>query len=297
MSSGPDSSASHPRKFSLRWLLAAAIWIAIALAVCSRYLASGVTGGALVVAGLYAILALGAVVDVHRRIYGGVALCLAGASLFVLSKIEEARETSRRATCYKNISEISKAIYTYRAIRGNWPPAFVADQSGRPLHSWRVLILPYLGYQNIYDAYHFDEPWDGPNNRKLHGLMLEVFRCPSEGGNSSDTSYVAIVGPQTAWPGPTSAPNTFPDGEGRTLLVVETRDSDIHWMEPRDITVEQLVGRVNPQTGSGSSSSHPGTVWVSFADHCCRELPKRLTSEQLRALLTIDGGEPIDFLE
>ena len=35
------------------------------------------------------------------------------------------------------------------------------------MHSWRVLLLPYLDRSDLYKAYDFTEPWDGPNNRKL----------------------------------------------------------------------------------------------------------------------------------
>ena len=39
------------------------------------------------------------------------------------------------------------------------------------MHSWRVLLLPYLDQLELYNAYRFDEPWDGPNNRLLADRM------------------------------------------------------------------------------------------------------------------------------
>lgn len=68
------------------------------------------------------------------------------------------------------------AVANYRSTFGGYPPAYIADCDGRPMHSWRVLILPFLEQQNLYAAYHFDEPWDGPNNRKLAGRIGQVFR-------------------------------------------------------------------------------------------------------------------------
>ena len=60
---------------------------------------------------------------------------------------------------------------------GVLPPAYVADASGRPMHSWRVLILPFLDQQSLYNQYDFREPWDGPHNIKLldkHALLLRL---------------------------------------------------------------------------------------------------------------------------
>ena len=71
------------------------------------------------------------------------------------------------------------------------------------MHSWRVLILPFLDQNELYGSYRFDEPWNGPNNSKLHDVIVDVFRCPEDHGRSksNQTSYVAVVGPETIWPG------------------------------------------------------------------------------------------------
>ncbi|HEV3023824.1 MAG TPA: DUF1559 domain-containing protein, partial [Pirellulales bacterium] len=51
-------------------------------------------------------------------------------------------------------------------------PAFVADDEGKPMHSWRVLILPFIEQQPLYDQYDFSEPWNGPHNAD-HGQPPE----------------------------------------------------------------------------------------------------------------------------
>ena len=57
----------------------------------------------------------------------------------------------------QNLTRISDALHYYRREHGEYPPAYTCNSDGRRMHSWRVLILPYLGYQNIYDAYDFNE--------------------------------------------------------------------------------------------------------------------------------------------
>src|SRR5688572_32747678 len=48
-----------------------------------------------------------------------------------------------------------------------FPPAYVADSNGTPMHSWRVLILPYIEANHIYDRYDQTQPWDSATNRQL----------------------------------------------------------------------------------------------------------------------------------
>ena len=51
----------------------------------------------------------------------------------------------------------------------------MAARTNRSPYSWRVAILPYLEQNELYKRYNFDEPWDGPNNRKLLDQMPAIF--------------------------------------------------------------------------------------------------------------------------
>ena len=108
--------------------------------------------------------------------------------------------------CSNHLKQIGLALQNYHDAYGSFPPAYMADADGKPIHSWRVLILPYLEQKALYDKYSFDEPWDGPNNSQLHEAAISAYICPSRPGNSrTDTSFVAVVGAQTAWPGEKAA--------------------------------------------------------------------------------------------
>ena len=50
---------------------------------------------------------------------------------------------------------------------GNFPARANFDEDGNPLLSWRVHILPYMDYGQLYDQFHLDEPWDSEHNKKL----------------------------------------------------------------------------------------------------------------------------------
>jgi hypothetical protein len=204
----------------------------------------------------------------------------------------------RRSQCKNNLKQIGLALHNYHERYRSFPPAYVADASGKPMHSWRVLLLPFLDQQKLYDKYRFNEPWDGPNNRKLADSTVSVYNCPEDQRNQklpkswTFTSYVAVVGADTAWPdrGTTSYPN-FVDGISNTLLVVEVADSGIHWMEPRDLHIVQMARTINPQLGQGISSLHTGGALGLLGDGSVRFIPKDLAQDDLRAWLTPNGRD------
>ncbi len=51
-------------------------------------------------------------------------------------------------------------MHNYHDTNGSMPPAAVCDKTGKPLLSWRVLILPYVEQDELYKEFKLDEPWD-----------------------------------------------------------------------------------------------------------------------------------------
>jgi hypothetical protein len=211
----------------------------------------------------------------------------------------------RASQCRFNLKQIAVALYNYHEAYGTFPPAHVADENGRPTHSWRVLILPFIEQQALYDQYDFREPWNGPNNRQLATVRVPLYGCPEEDPLSTSTSYVAVLGPETVWPGSQSTKvSDVVDGTANTLMVVEVANSGIHWMEPRDLELSSMAFRVNPRQGRGISSYHPHDKWgrpahlsanVVLVDGTAHALWNTISPPQLRALLTIAGHEPVDL--
>ena len=163
------------------------------------------------------------------------------------------------------------------------------------MHSWRVALLPHLEESDLFDQYDFDEPWDGPNNRKLADKAPYNYRCPLEDEKSpGTTSYLAIVGEHTAWPGsvPTKL-QELPDGSSNTLLLVETHRSGVLWTEPRDLHVTQMARGVNAPAGQGISGPHHGAN-VVFADGSVHFLSPDVAPEVVEALITIDDGRKLN---
>jgi hypothetical protein len=197
--------------------------------------------------------------------------------------------------CAQKLKNLGLALHKFHEANGHFPAAAITDKSGTPLLSWRVAILPQLGYQSLYDEFHLDEPWDSSHNLPLAARMPEVFRCPSlPDDRASLTGYQVVVGPK---PELGSIGTMFEwargveirevtDGPSNTVLIAETSQA-IPWTQPADPQFDR--DGLPPRFGSG----HSGGFHVIFADGSPRFLKSSIESQTLKMLLTRDGGEVI----
>jgi hypothetical protein len=196
----------------------------------------------------------------------------------------------RRTQCANNLWQIGLALAAYEQKYGSFPPAYVADANGKPFYSWRVLILPELDEQGLYSKLKLDEPWDSPNNAPLSKKMLNIFDCPSDphlSNLSGETSYLAVVGPHTAWSGTKPRKLSEIKVPSATILLVEAENSGVNWAEPRDLDIGQMPMAVDPFNGQGISSGHADGAWALFADGSTHFLQNNINPKVLAKLLDI----------
>ena len=101
--------------------------------------------------------------------------------------------TRRGGQCINNLKQIGLAMHNYHARHKTFPPAYTVDKDGKPLLSWRVLILPYLEQDALYKEFHLDEPWDSEHNRALIDRMPTTYLCPGGSSKRADrgkTTYL-----------------------------------------------------------------------------------------------------------
>jgi len=212
--------------------------------------------------------------------------------------VPSARDAARRAQCSNHLTQIGLAMHGYHAAYGCFPPAYVADETGRPKHSWRVLLLPFLDgeAQTLHEEYDFEHSWDSPGNLALAGRMPRVFRCPSdELAPGSETSYVMIVGPETISDGAGATRlEEIADGTADTILLVEAAGSGINWLDPRDLDADRISYLVDDPVDGGIASRHPDGAHVLFCDGSVMFLDAVVDPEDVKALCTIAGGEGAD---
>lgn len=200
--------------------------------------------------------------------------------------------TSQHA-CGVNLKRIGLAMRAYQRDHGTFPPAVVLSPDGKPMHSWRVLLLPYLGHDDLYRLYRFDERWDGPNNLYLAAQMPGVFACPDDLNTAEQTSYLVINGSGLIFNGPqTTSPSQITDGLRDTILVVEAPSSGVNWLEPRDLTASAMTFHVNSGKSGEIGCHHAGGgANVLMASGDVRNLPNTLSPATVEALLTIDQAD------
>jgi hypothetical protein len=196
------------------------------------------------------------------------------------------------------------AMHSYSSARWHFPPAAVFDKDGRPLLSWRVLLLPYLEEEALYKRFHLDEPWDSPHNIKLLDQMPDVFAIPAEGigerADSHSTFFQVFVGPGAAFEGRegieySNQYRDFPDGTSNTILVF-TASRAVPWTKPEDVTY--APDQPLPPLGlhhifwGDRHRPIPPTLMFVTADGNSNYLDLDLTSEKtLRALITRNGKD------
>jgi prepilin-type processing-associated H-X9-DG protein len=210
----------------------------------------------------------------------------------VMVVVDNVRE-SRREQCAVQLKRIGVAFHEYHNVHEHFPAPSLAGRDGKPLLSWRVALLPYLGYKSLYERFHLDEPWDSPHNRALLAEMPAEFACPQgPGRRAGQTGYLVVVGPVTE-PGNINTPfeptrgaeiREFTDGTSNTILVFET-DALVPWTKPEDLRWE----RDGPPPRL--ASPHIGGANVVYADGTVRFLKPTTAPNILVGFLTINGGE------
>jgi hypothetical protein len=210
--------------------------------------------------------------------------------------IVTARHQARRTACQGQVEQILQALFAYRNAQGKFPPAYTVDGQGKPLHSWRVLLLPYLGSkeQALYAQLKLDEPWDSTHNSPFATQIPSVYVCPDDRPFAvGDTSYCVVSGPQYAFrPQQGLEPEKVTDNPLHTLLIVEVHGSGINWMAPVDVQPAKLAHGVNSGLRGTCGSNHPRSIAiVGTADGNARALADSVGPDELHQMATVDGGE------
>jgi uncharacterized protein DUF1559 len=84
-------------------------------------------------------------------------------------EFQQAASDAKRTS--NDLKEIGLAMHNYHDVYNYFPP-YITAKNGKPLLSWRVALLLFVGQDNLFKQFKLDESWDGPNNRKL------LDRCP-----------------------------------------------------------------------------------------------------------------------
>lgn len=139
-----------------------------------------------------------------------------------------------------NLRKVGLAILDYHHNHGCFPPHANVDASGKPLHSWRSLILPFLDEDGVFNMIDFDQPWDSDANKKVWDHQPSVYF--SADCDPPRTQVVAVVGSKTIWP--TSHRRRWTEitsGTSFTIAAVWANKLNTNWIEPADPDVDEVA--------------------------------------------------------
>jgi hypothetical protein len=216
----------------------------------------------------------------------------------LLPAVVAARAAAQRVVCANNVKQLVLAMHNYHEVHKAFPPLYTVNSEGKPLHSWRVLILPYIE-TGLYEQIRLDEPWDSEHNSQFHKQVINIYQC-SDNKNSkpgADCCYAVIAG-EAFIPAKGAGEiignsiANITDGISNTIGIVEVKEP-FCWMDPtKDVSLEELQKGINTQEGR-VGSSHPGIINVGMLDGSARVISNQVPQETLKALGTCAGGENV----
>ena len=193
-----------------------------------------------------------------------------------------------RADVRPALQKIGLAFQNFHSKTGKFPGSRMInlDRQGQEFahpYSWRVAILPYIGQQQLFDEYRFDEAWDSENNSKLLSKMPEIYLSPHATADQP-LGHSNIVGFATEKSGlglSSGEPmSSFKDGTSKTILVVETAQS-VPWTKPEDLA----------ESTARSMAGQP--LRFVFADGSIGEMDP-VDAKELEKMITRNGSELMD---
>lgn len=187
-----------------------------------------------------------------------------------------------------NMKKIGRAFHDYHDSFTRFPPADAHLVDGKPILSWRVHLLPFLGQAELYKQFNLQAPWDSPQNSALLEKMPDVFQCTGV-NQSGYTSIMTFSGEGTPFSGGRGVRlRDIRDGSSNTILcVIAGPDKAVPWTQPVDLPFNSG----NPSSVLGQSPN--GSFLSVAADGSIRNITSDLPAQTLRNLIQHQDGNPL----
>jgi prepilin-type processing-associated H-X9-DG protein len=212
---------------------------------------------------------------------------LAALNVTLIDAVHKIRDSAKRMQSQNNLKQIALAMHNYHDTFGAFPPAAIYDKNGKPLLSWRVMILPFVEQDNLYKEFHLDEPWDSEHNKKLLAQMPPIYRAEEEDAKKHLTRYLGFAGKNALFDGAKGIRMAdITDGTSNTIMVAEAAKG-VPWTKPEDIPFgdgKLLPLVVNPKKGGFNAA---------FCDGSVHFLRKTVKEAVMRLLVQINDGNPL----
>jgi hypothetical protein len=194
----------------------------------------------------------------------------------------ETYEVDEDTICQQHLKHIYRFLTEYRQNNGIYIPPITVDSNGRSL-SWRYLLAKE-DFNSMDIAIHYEwnvmEPWLHKYNQEE--IAYPFFHCNTETDlrsykeKNSNTSYLMLI-------------HHFPmdDLPLKAVIIVESAGCGIHWMEPRDLLIDDILTSESPFGIGLLNSHHTDYVWALRKDGKVIQIPKRWS--KIKVIRTLEG--------
>ncbi len=198
-------------------------------------------------------------------------------------------DAKQRVRSVNALKQIMLACWNYHDAMGHFP-ADVLDKDGKPILSWRVVILPYLEEAPLYNKFKLDEPWDSENNKVLAQTEVKVY---SNGSEPKNTKYPVTFFQRPTGKGTFHEPGAklkfthVSDGLSNTICVVETEKA-VEWAKPDDFSFDLAKP-------AGVRGPFANVIHCAFGDGSVHTFAGGLSAEAAKATIGRDDGINFDL--
>jgi len=212
-----------------------------------------------------------------------------------------AEKSKERNAAVEQAKKIATALVAFERKNGHYPASYSADARRRPLLSWRVHLLPFLGQQGLYDQFHLEESWDSPHNQELVAKIPPEYQNPGFPLPPGHTCWLAVDGPRTvlvrrelvppAARKPGLIVSQIQDGLGSTIAFVEVDlAAAVPWTSPADYELD------SEQPWRDLGDQRNGKILIAgFADGGAQAISKEgVSAELLLRLFLRDDRESVE---
>ena len=161
------------------------------------------------------------------------------AQSFSIPKIQPQTDRTPRTVEYRDqvhLTLLSGSVRGHTEVTGKMPEN-IKDEKGKPLLSWRVVILRYGTDEDLalYKKFKLGEPWDSKHNKEVAKQIPEFYVDPA---GTEFTPYLGVTGKTAAF---ADKPRPMKNGGTKNhaaVVTVDTNQVKVHWTEPKDVPLE-----------------------------------------------------------
>lgn len=192
-----------------------------------------------------------------------------------------------------NLKWMGLALQNRHDQTEHFPPGAIFDLTGRPLHGWQTLLLPFIEQEKLFASIDMNRPWNDPVNAEHFRTQIKMYqynyRKPPLVDNAGFglTHYagnIRVLGGDE----PRSLVPIFNGiGTANIVLVGEVKSNFVPWGYPLNWR-DPALGINKSPAGFGNPVSVAAPFL--FADGSVRNLHEGIDAKVLRAMSDPNGG-------